>query len=636
MDQVVNFAYTTVSVAPSPATTGKTFSVINVGLPVTPFNAVVWPEGEKPLSTNAEVVRVEHNSAGVLEVKRLQEGSSVRTVKVGDQFMAGVTAKSFEDLWHIISAGEGGTSGVTGYVGPLIGFAVSKEGLEEPEFLERIEEYGDSCVPETELKQGKTYGGTTNPGKPNLSAFNAIYKQIGPKKRWRGHTLIWHNELAKWVETFGGTEEEFRKQILLYIEQVVSEVGNKVDCWDVINEVIEGNKLRKTKYTEMFGGSLAIEASNPVVKFYAECFKVAHAANPTVALFANEFEVESAFNYTAGQKGTAFLELVNALISLGAPISGVGFQYHTNTKRTVKISEFLAITPKFTEKELQVEITEFDCQIEPGDTEETQALKYEEAIQAAKKAGVGRFTIWGVTDKRSWLNAIWENPNKLTGTTAIAGTVFNLTESKKLKYENGVAVRFKALTGAVTTPALATTYFVKNATEGTFELSLTEGGAAIAVAGHTVEAASTEIFKWAGEGFGPRGTAFSWKGTPKESWRSAERSRPESPGVGRWISLVPNLNAKAKAKVGKPLPRARTEQLNIRLMGQIEATEELATSATIVTLPSEVKPTEEREVPWIINGVVSFLTIATNGAITINEKLPATKVLRLDGLTFSI
>lgn len=532
----------------------------------------------------------------------------------------------------------GGTAGITGYVGPLISFSASVEGAEEAGFVAAVEQFGDGCTPEIALKAEQTYAGTTNPGKANISNFLTLYKKIGAKKRWRGHTLIWWSGLAKWMETFAGTTAAFEEQMLAYVTQVVEAVGQRVDCWDVLNELTNAGKLRTCIFTEKIGGSTTIIKTNPVMVFYANCLKAARAANPSAALFVNEYETETLFNYGGGQRGTVFLEFINVLLELGAPIDGVGMQFHTNTQRLVTEKEIEEIVPKYTEKGLAVEFTELDVQIEPGDTEAKQGEVYEAAINGAKKAGVGRVTIWTVTDKRSWLNAIWKAPYKLTSNTAIAATVLNLTEAKAKKLVNGMAVRFKTITAGVTTFNTTTTYFVVGEATNAFELSATEGGAAIKVEGHILEAATTEVEKWVAKGFGPRPAPFGWEGTleVKPGWRSMERSRPEQPGISEWKSL--SLNAKAKAKSVAQTPVARTEGLSIACAGQIEATEELAGSATVATLPVGVRPIAERQVLWTVNGVATFLTVGTNGAISIQstDKLPAAKVLRLDGLRFPL
>lgn len=73
--------------------------------PPPPFNATVWPTGVQPLSSNAEIVRViriEDDTLILLDtngdgVHAPQEGSSARSILVGDQIAATITAKTLTD-----------------------------------------------------------------------------------------------------------------------------------------------------------------------------------------------------------------------------------------------------------------------------------------------------------------------------------------------------------------------------------------------------------------------------------------------------------------------------------------------------------------------------------------------------------
>lgn len=101
MDAHKNFAFSLVATAPSPATTGTSLVVTAAEgalFPAVPFNAVIWPTGVQPTSTNAEIVRVTTISADTLTIIRQQESTSARTVVVGDQISAAITAKTLNDI----------------------------------------------------------------------------------------------------------------------------------------------------------------------------------------------------------------------------------------------------------------------------------------------------------------------------------------------------------------------------------------------------------------------------------------------------------------------------------------------------------------------------------------------------------
>jgi hypothetical protein len=100
-DAHANFAYSTVATAPSPATSGTSLVVASgqgALFPTPPFNATIWPTGAQPLSTNAEIVRVTNISTDTLTITRAEEGTTARSIVVGDQIAASITAKTFTDL----------------------------------------------------------------------------------------------------------------------------------------------------------------------------------------------------------------------------------------------------------------------------------------------------------------------------------------------------------------------------------------------------------------------------------------------------------------------------------------------------------------------------------------------------------
>lgn len=106
LDARKNFAVSTVATAPVTPTAGTSL-VLAAGdgakFPAAPFNAVIWPTGANPTSTNAEIVRVTVKSTDTLTITRAQESSSARTVVVGDQIMQAVTSKSLTDIEEYVT-----------------------------------------------------------------------------------------------------------------------------------------------------------------------------------------------------------------------------------------------------------------------------------------------------------------------------------------------------------------------------------------------------------------------------------------------------------------------------------------------------------------------------------------------------
>jgi hypothetical protein len=102
-----NFAYSTVATAPSPASSGTSLVVAageGAKFPAVPFNATVWPVGAQPSTTNAEIVRVTNISTDTLTITRAQESTAARSIVVGDQIAATITAKTLTDVEAMASA----------------------------------------------------------------------------------------------------------------------------------------------------------------------------------------------------------------------------------------------------------------------------------------------------------------------------------------------------------------------------------------------------------------------------------------------------------------------------------------------------------------------------------------------------
>jgi hypothetical protein len=100
-----NLVVTTVATAPSPATSGTSL-VVSSGdgakFPAVPFNATISPTpaglSQVQIANNSEIVRVTARSTDTLTITRAQEGTSARTVVVGDVVVVASTVKIFTDI----------------------------------------------------------------------------------------------------------------------------------------------------------------------------------------------------------------------------------------------------------------------------------------------------------------------------------------------------------------------------------------------------------------------------------------------------------------------------------------------------------------------------------------------------------
>ena len=106
VDAHANFATSTIATAPSPAVSGVTIvTAVGEGIrfPAPPFNATIGPSGVVLTPANSEIVRVTARSTDTLTITRAQESSTARTVLIGDQIFAGMTAGFVDQLAPTVS-----------------------------------------------------------------------------------------------------------------------------------------------------------------------------------------------------------------------------------------------------------------------------------------------------------------------------------------------------------------------------------------------------------------------------------------------------------------------------------------------------------------------------------------------------
>lgn len=97
-DVAKNFAGSTVSVAPIPATSGTALTVATgegVRFPAVPFSATVWPVNTIPTPETAEIVRVTAIAGDVLTIERAQESTTAREIIAGDLLAQTLTAAAW-------------------------------------------------------------------------------------------------------------------------------------------------------------------------------------------------------------------------------------------------------------------------------------------------------------------------------------------------------------------------------------------------------------------------------------------------------------------------------------------------------------------------------------------------------------
>lgn len=251
--------------------------------------------------------------------------------------------------------------------------------------------------------------------------FVALGRREG--KQVIGHTLMWHSQTPDWVfQHTDGSEvsrEELLRRLREHIRTVVGRYKGQVAGWDVVNEAIrdEDGTLRTDKPWYRILGEEGIFAA----------FAAAHEADPEAELYYNDYSLENP------AKRAGVLKLVQAIRARGLRIDGIGSQGHYLLKSPTAAEIDTSITD-LASTGLKVMFTELDVTVLPrpdhylgaeigkvfaqapeldpyrdglpADRQAELARRYAEifAVFAKHHRSITRVTVWGVTDRTSWLN----------------------------------------------------------------------------------------------------------------------------------------------------------------------------------------------------------------------------------------
>ncbi|MEO6177372.1 MAG: endo-1,4-beta-xylanase [Flavobacterium circumlabens] len=231
-----------------------------------------------------------------------------------------------------------------------------------------------------------------------------------------GHTLIWHSQLAPWIEKIKDSTE-MRAFMKDHITTIVSKYKGKVDSWDVVNEALnEDGTLRKSIFLNTLGE-----------KYLSDAFKYAAAADPKVDLYYNDYNNEEP------AKRAGNVDLIKKIKAAGGKIDGVGIQAHwkltypslEEIEKSILEYSALGVKVAFTELDISVlpnpkdlngadvnQNFEGDPKMNPYPKTLPDSVQVKLAARYASifklflkhKDKISRVTFWGVHDGQSWLN----------------------------------------------------------------------------------------------------------------------------------------------------------------------------------------------------------------------------------------
>ena len=289
-----------------------------------------------------------------------------------------------------------------------IGVAVNQRNVVDPVQTDLIKREFNSVTAENDMKP--------EPTEPKEGVFNwegadriaNFCRQNGLKMR--GHCLMWHSQIGKWMYEDNPTKEVFYERMRKHIHAVVNRYKDVVYCWDVVNEAMtdDANSIDPYRQSPMY--KLCGD------EFIAKAFQFAREADPKGLLFYNDY------NECDPVKSQRIYNMVKAMKQAGVPIDGIGMQGHYNIYGPTEqaVDDALTLYKKVVK---HIHVTELDIRVntEMGGqlrfsregVNVSDSVKQHLADQYARVFNVFRkhkdviecVTFWNLSDRDSWLGA---------------------------------------------------------------------------------------------------------------------------------------------------------------------------------------------------------------------------------------
>ncbi len=290
----------------------------------------------------------------------------------------------------------------------MIGVAVNQRNVTNAEQQALIKKEFNSITCENDMKPEPTEPQEGQFNWENADRIANFARQNGIKLR--GHTLMWHSQIGRWMTAEGTTKEQFYARMKNHIQAIVSRYKDVVYCWDVVNEAISDDANATDPYRQSAMYRLCGD------EFIEKAFQYAHEADPKALLFYNDYSTVDP------HKRDRIYNMVKKMKAKGIPIDGIGMQAHYNIYYPSEARLDSAIT-LFKTIVKHIHITEFDIRVneEMGGglqfsregANVTDSVKQHLADQYARCFRVFRkhkdvidcVTFWNLGDRDSWLGA---------------------------------------------------------------------------------------------------------------------------------------------------------------------------------------------------------------------------------------
>jgi endo-1,4-beta-xylanase len=232
-------------------------------------------------------------------------------------------------------------------------------------------------------------------GADALAAFAGRHKL-----KFRGHTLVWHNQNAAWVTDGTRSEAELLQVLDDHIARVVGRYRGRIYAWDVVNEAfLDDGSLRPSVWYDKPGIGLAGKG----FAYLEHAFRQARKADPKAKLYYNDYGAE-----TLGPKADAIYAMAKDFRERGVPLDGIGFQAHLilPMNKPEVLDSIEKNFARFAKLGLEIEITELDIRLPDGSPASLaeQADFYRKFVALCRRQPqVKLIQTWGISDRHSWI-----------------------------------------------------------------------------------------------------------------------------------------------------------------------------------------------------------------------------------------
>ena len=288
----------------------------------------------------------------------------------------------------------------------IIGTAAASRHLAETDYSAILGSEFSQLQAENEMKFGPIHprpDTDPNPydfmGGDALVAFAQSHNMVV-----RGHTLVWHRQVAQWVDKGGFSATQLADILHSHIKTVMTRYASKVYAWDVVNEAFEDDgTMRHTIWYDQPG-----IGAGAGTKYIEQALRWAREADPGAKLFYNDYDAEE-----INKKSDAIYAMAKDFKARGVPLDGVGFQAHVSLKfdDPAKLESFAKNLDRFAKLGIELQITELDVRL--SDSTPTslaaQAKLYGEITTVCvQQTACKALQTWGFSDKHSWIPGFYK------------------------------------------------------------------------------------------------------------------------------------------------------------------------------------------------------------------------------------